>query len=208
MIKFENVYIKYINSFYSLFNFSFTFNAHTLIVGDAINGSKPIMRIISKIDKHYTGNVFVNNDNLKQIKDCDLNIAYVPEVCEFFKFKTVEQNLIYPLKIRKTAKKDAKNIVFEHLKMFDLQNLLKIKMHKLTNSQQKIIALIRAVIRKPNYILIENFFKNLNEDIANLANKIISYSKQNSTIIACEETNLNLEIYKDFTLLELEKSDT
>ena len=207
MIKFENVYIKYINSFYSLFNFNYSFNSHTLILGDAVNGSKAIMRILSKIDKHYTGEVYIENINIKEVKDCNLSVAYVPEFCELFKFKTVEQNLMYPLKIRKILKKDAKNIVLEHLKLFNLQNLLKVKVCKLNNNQQKIVTLLRAVIRKPNYILIENLFKNLSEVNINLATKILTFSMQNSTIIACEENITNLKFYKDFSLLELEKSD-
>jgi len=207
MIEFKNVYIKYIPAFYSLYNFNNCFNSNTLIIGDAVNGSKAIFRILAKIDKFYSGGVFVDNLNLREIKDSDLNIAYLPEKFELFKLKSVEKNLIYPLKIRKINKKIAKIHVFNLLKQYNLEKFKKIKAFKLNQSEQKIVCLLRAITRKPKVILIENFFKNLDEKYHDLAYKIISDSTKFCTIIACEEDDKNLACYKNFTRLKLEKSD-
>ena len=89
MIELKNVSIKYVNDYFSLLNFNSKINNHTIFVGDHYVGSLAIMRILAKIDKHYTGEVFVDNVNLKQIKDKELNIAYVPQITCLFKNKNL-----------------------------------------------------------------------------------------------------------------------
>ena len=206
MIKFENVSIKYINDFFALYNKNYNFTTHTLLIGDAVNGSKAVMRILSKIDTNYEGNVFINNTNIKEIVEKNLPFAYVPEKFELFKFKSIYSNLAYPLKIRKI--KNYKNIITEYIKNFNLEEFfnalnknIKTKIYKLNKSEQKIIALLRAIIRKPEYLLIEDFFKDLETKYFNLATNIIEKAKQFSTIIACEETKI--EIYNDFETIIL-----
>ena len=38
MIEFKNVYLKYVNNFYSLYNFNCVIDYHTLFVDDFYNG--------------------------------------------------------------------------------------------------------------------------------------------------------------------------
>ena len=201
MIKFENVFIKYTNDFYSLYDFSCEINSHTLFVGDFFNGTSAIMRTLAKIDKNYNGEIFVDNTNLKNIKDIDLDIAYLPKIPVLFKNKSIEKNLAYPLKIRKINKKIIKNTINSLFFEYKLDNFNK-KIKKLNFSEQKIISLLRALIRKPRYILLENFFENLDKTHFDLAVKILSKLKETSTIIACEETK-DIEFFKDFTIVEL-----
>lgn len=206
MIKFENVSIKYINDFYALYNKNFEINSNTLFVGDAVNGSKAVMRILSKIDTHYEGNVYINNINLTSIKDANLPLSYVPEQYELFKFRSLLFNITYPLRIRKI--KNIKEVLLKSIKEFELEDFfnnfksnLKTKAHKLNTSEQKILTLIRAVIRKPKFLLVEDFFKNLDTSYYHIAISLIEKAKQFSTIIACEETEINT--YKDFTTITL-----
>ena len=208
MIKFENVSIKYINDFYALYNKNFEINSNTLFVGDAVNGSKAVMRILSKIDTHYEGNIFISNTNIKEIGEKNLPIAYVPEKFELFKFKSIYSNIAYPLKIRKI--KNYKDIINEAFKDFKLEEFfssfkhnIKTKVYKLNISEQKILTLIRAVIRKPKFLLVEDFFKNLDTSYYHIAISLIEKAKQFSTIIACEENKLNFETFRDFEIIIL-----
>ena len=89
MIEFKNVSIQYIKDFYALLNKNFTFASNTLILGDSVVGSSAIMRIISKIDKDYSGDVLINSVNLKDINDKNLPIAYSPEKPELFKCRSI-----------------------------------------------------------------------------------------------------------------------
>ena len=80
MIKFENVSIQYVKEYFALFNFSTEITSHTLFVGDDFVGSSAIMRLLSKIDKDYSGTINIGSTNIKDIKDKDLNIAYLPQI--------------------------------------------------------------------------------------------------------------------------------
>lgn len=205
MIKFESVSIKYVKEFFSLYNFNYSINSNTLFVGDDYVGSSSIMRLLSKIDCNYSGNIYVDDKNIKEIKSKALSIAYVPQKPELFSFKSIEKNLSFPLKIRKFDKKHIKNTVKTAFFEYNLQNFNK-NIKKLNLSERKILTLIRASLWKPKYLLLENFFEDLDNSYIELTCKILNSIKQFSTIIATEKENKNLEFFKAFNIVELYKN--
>ena len=202
MIEFKNVYIQYVKEFYSLYNFNCEISQHTLFVGDFYNGTNSIMRILAKIDKQYSGDCLVDNINLKDIKDKDLSIAYLPQTPILFKHKNLFYNLYFPLKIRKIKKNIAKNKINTLLNELNL-NFINKKIKHMSKSEQKILCLIRAVLREQKYVLLENFFEDLDAEFISIAKFLIDKLKSNSTIIACEKDNIILEYYKDFEIVNL-----
>ena len=231
MIEFKHVFVQYVNEFFSLYDFNCEINSHTLFVGDFFSGTNAIMRTVSKIDKDYKGDIFIDDINLKNIKDKDLNLSYLPETPVLFKNKNIFDNLYFPLKIRKINKNNAKNLIFSiffelknnnfeifneclDIKNYDLnkenilknedhrdyliESILKLKVKKLSLSEQKILSLIRAILRKPKFVLIENFFENLNEKHIQLAEFLLNKIKETSTIIACEKEVKHL--FKNFQI--------
>lgn len=240
MIKFSHVYFQYVKEYFLLYDFNCEISNNTLFIGDFFDGTVAIMRTLSRIDKDYSGEVFVDNFNLKNIKDKDLPIVYLPQTPVLFKNKNIFKNLYFPLKIRKINKKSAKNLFYsiflelknknfnflnnylhnknnqlinkenqenKEIKNSLFNNLLKIKVKKLTISEQKIITLIRAVVRQPKYILLENFFENLDESFIPLAEYLINQLKETSTILACEKDERSLGIFKDFNIRNLSVTD-
>ncbi len=215
MIKFKNVFIRYIRDFYSLYDFSCEINSHTLFIGDFFSGANSIMRTLAKIDKDYKGEIFIDNINIKKIKDKDLDLVYLPKNPILFKNKSIFKNLYFPLKIRKINKKTAKNLInniFIELKNnnFDFFNnylnnkncdILKLKIKKLNTNEQKILTLIRAILRKPKYLLIENLFQNLDKEYIQIATYLLNKLKESSLIIACE--NIECSQYKNFNIIKL-----
>ena len=160
------------------------------------------MRIVSQIDKPQSGEVLIDNINIKDIRNKDLDVAYLPENPILFKQKSVEYNLSYPLKIRKIDKNTIKNKTNSLFSQYNLENFNK-KVKKLNSSEQKIIALLRAAIREPKYILLENFFENFDENYLNLAVQILNDIKQKSIIIASQNSFEKFEFFKDFDQIEI-----
>ena len=70
-------------------------------------------------------------------------------------------------------------------------------------SEKKIGTLLRALVRAPKYVLLDDFFLNLDAKYFPLANELIEKLKQTSTIIAT--SNKAEQIYKDFNILDLTK---
>lgn len=203
MIEFKNVSIQYVKDFFALYNFNIKIDSNTILIGDHYLGTSAINRILAKIDNNYSGEVLVDNVKIKNIKDSDFNVAYVPQTPTLFMFKNLRKNLLYPLKIRKNLKKDAKNIVNNTITKYNLK-IFNQKPLKMSLSEKKIITLLRAVLRKPKYILLEHFFDNLEEKYFNLALKILDEAKNNSTIIA-SEVSYNENLFKGFHIINLHK---
>ncbi|MBQ8615374.1 MAG: ABC transporter ATP-binding protein [Clostridia bacterium] len=202
MIKFNGVFIQYVQEFYSLYDCNLKIDKHTILVEKNLCGCSAVMRVLSQIDKHYTGEIFVDDINLKNIKDKDLSIAYLPENPVLFKNKSLKYNLSFPLKIRKMNKKLIENQINSIFFEYNLTNFEK-KTKKLNLSEQKIIALLRTFVRRPKYVLLENFFENLDKNYYELAIKILNKMKENSIVIACENDFKKHEIFKDFEQVEV-----
>ena len=157
------------------------------------------MRLLSKIDRPTSGEILFDGINLKNIKDKNLDLAYLPKSPVLIN-SNIEKNLIFPLILRKIDKKTAKNLVFDAINKFNL-NCFPKKVKDMNISEKKIIALLRANTRRPKYVLLEHFFEDLNEEYISLANEIISELEKTSTIIACEKEVK--EIYKNYQIIEL-----
>ncbi len=221
MIKFTKVNIKYIKDYYSLFNINFEIDKNTILLGDETSGNNFVLRIISKIDKNYEGDVFIDGKNLKQIKDSELDLAYAPKEIYLFKNKSIFNNLYYPLKIRKIKKAEAEKIICELLTKFNIKDYFsaslnektkhkfltldditfykKVKAKNLTKTQQKVLMFLRAIVRKPKYVLCENLFTSIqntnNEEYNNLTFNLLSkiIKNTNSIFILSEFSNPNLD---------------
>ena len=207
MIEFNAVTIKYVPDITTLLNFSAKIDCNTLIIGDEFLGANSILRLIAKIDKNYTGEILIDNANLKEIKDKDLSVAFIPKEPYLFK-STIEKNLSYPLKIRKIDKATIKekvefaiNLLNNLAQKYNLTFTNKIK--KMNISEKKIVTLLRALVRAPKYVLLDDFFLSLDAKYFPLANELIEQLKQTSTIIAT--SNKVEQIYKDFNILDLTK---
>lgn len=202
MIKFKNFYAKFVKDFYSVFDANFSIDSHSILIEKNPCGNIAIFRTVSKIFSSYDGDVFIDEKNLKSINKKDLDVVYLPENPVLFTFKSIKYNLSFPLKIRKINKKIIKNHVNSVFFQYNLNNFKK-KINKLSLSEKKIITLIRSLIRKPKYILLENFFENLEEKHISLALKILQEIKQYSMIIISEKNEENFKYFPDFKRIEI-----
>ena len=199
MITAKNLTIQYINEYATIFDLNFSIDSNTLFVGnhDEITA---LFRSLVKIETKYSGNIFIENTDIKNISDKDLSIAYLPKSPYLFKTKSVKENLKYPLKIRKFKKAEINEkldyIFSKYINKFPL------KTSKLSLSEKKIVALLRAFIWSPKYIIIEHFFNDLDEEYIELATKIIEEISSQSIVISSENTII--EIYKDYKIINIE----
>ncbi len=227
MIKFENVSIKYTSDFYSIYDINLEISENTLILGDKLSGTYALMRILAKIDTFYTGMVSIDNVNIRDIKNKNYDLAYVSKAPYLFKSRSILYNLYYPLHLRKIKKIYIKDEILDIINKFLIKNPntnkffgtekkcnhrnsnqnfnkeYKLKsISKMSESEKKIITLLRALVRKPKYVLIENLFTNLDTNLYSLASDIISEIMKHSTIIASEESDDYL-IYKNLKKIKM-----
>ena len=185
MIEIKNLSIKYIEKFYSIYNLNVKIEKNTLFIGDQLSGGYAILRAIANINKNYKGEILLNEKPIKKISAKQLNLAYLPETPALFNNFSTKQNIEYSLKIRRVKKAERTAIVESILQKYgiDFKNE---KAKNLSLSQQKIVALLRAIVHKPKIILIEHLFADLEDKYVNIANKIVDDISTETLIIDCE----------------------
>ena len=165
-------------------NINCELNGNTFFQGSIDDGTHSLFRVLAKLEKKYSGSVIIDDINLKDIRDKDMNLAYISQE-PYLINRDIFFNLYYPLKIRKLVKSEAKKLVNETINKYI--KIFPERINKLNHSEKKIITLLRAMIRKPKYVLIEDFFTDLDSRYSALANEIITEISQSSIIIACGE---------------------
>ena len=202
MIKFDKIYVKFVNDFFSLYDCNIEISTNTILFEKNLCGTTAFMRTLAKLNKKYKGEIFVNKVNLKNIKDKDLNLVYLPETPTLFQHKSIKCNLTYPLKIRKINKYTINNKLNEIILEYNFFNFDK-KIKNLNLYEQKIVALLRTLIRKPKYVLIENLFENIEENHKSIIISIIKKLQENSIIIASEKNVENYKYYENYKKIEI-----
>ena len=200
MITVKDLTYKYDSRFCALFNVNLQFidNKNYLIFSMQELESQTLFRILSKQYKDYSGEIFIDNANLKSIPLNKLNIAYITKEPFLINNKSVLYNIAYPQIIRGEDKtkslENAKSILIN----FGFENLINKKTKDLSKEEKITITILRATIRKPKYILIDDIFS----DDERRINLIYKLSKNSQLIFAINDINKR-DRFKDFELISL-----
>ena len=103
MIDIKNLYLSFTKEFDALHNINLQIakGKRVAFVGDAGSGKTMLLRTIAGLEKFDSGEVFINNINIKNIDFKQyLSVGFVPKSFVGYSNKTVRQNLEYVLKIR------------------------------------------------------------------------------------------------------------
>lgn len=197
MIKTVNLFYNYDSKFSALYDINLEIQNNTVILSDELS-SKTLFRLLSKQDTYYQGEIFLNNINLKDIKLKDISISYITSPSYLLKNKYAIYNVAYPLIVRKEDKKQALQKAYNLLQEYKLKDK---KIQDCTDFEKLIITLLRAFIRQPKIVLIDDIFTNLNttelDTVIGIINKI---SKESLTIISLNQSQ---NLFNNYEILRL-----
>ena len=124
------------------------------IIGPNGAGKSTLLKAIMGIIPVFAGKIFLNGIELKEIKSYELvnqGVAYVPQVLNVFPSLTVQENLEMGIWGKKQ-----KNSIDDIYSMFNvLLERKKERAGNLSGGQRQLLALGRALISKPNVILLD-----------------------------------------------------
>ncbi|MCR5553233.1 MAG: ATP-binding cassette domain-containing protein [bacterium] len=163
-----------------------------LIVGEADSGKTAFFE--SFCEKYAKKSVKTNNK-------AKFKVSFLPSEPVFFDKKSVLFNLQYALKILKI--KDEK-IIYELLSRFNFFDY-KLKLVKdLTYAEKQKLALIRALVKEPKIILIDDLFTNVSDDLDLLCEVVDLALKQNCLVVIAtrEKISPNFRFDKIFKISE------
>jgi NitT/TauT family transport system ATP-binding protein len=130
-------------------------NEFVSIVGPSGCGKSTLLRILAGLDE-ATGGTAILDDKL--IDDPGADRGMVFQTYTLFPWLTVEENIRFGLKIKKTPPKQADEIVDHYLEVIKLTPFRKSYPKELSGGMQQRVAIARALANSPKVLLMDEPF--------------------------------------------------
>lgn len=125
------------------------------LLGPSGSGKTTSLMMLAGFERPTQGEIFLKNQPLHTQPPHKRNIGMVFQNYALFPHMTVEQNLAFPLSVRKINSVDAKQKVTRALEMVKLQDLAKRYPAQMSGGQQQRVALARALVFEPKLVLMD-----------------------------------------------------
>jgi len=152
-------------------NFRIGKNEIGIVSGSSGIGKTTLLNIVSGLKKPDSGSIICNKDIFNQdelfIQPEKRNIGYVFQDFALFPHINAERNIKYGMH------KDYIKFFDEVVNTLNLQKHITKMPHELSGGQQQRVAIGRAILIKPQLILLDEPFSNLDQTNINLAKRLI-----------------------------------
>ncbi len=160
------------------------------IIGPNGAGKSTLVKAIVGLIPIFGGKIYFNGAELKEIKSyklAQMGIGYVPQVQNVFPSLTIEENLEMGNWGAKERYKDSFNEIYDMFNiLFDKK---KERAGNLSGGQRQLLALGRALISKPNVILLDEPSAGLSPKAIDEVFEYINLINQNGVSILLVEQN-------------------
>ena len=165
-----------------------------LIIGKHSIGKTMLARVIGLIDKPAGGNLYLLGKNISRLSRSELSsihneIGIVFQENYFINEFDLETNIIFPLILKNEKKNDIAQALRELLPWLSLEKVIKEKVCKLSMEELKLAQFARAIIGRPRILLLDSFFKDVDNAIKKKINYLIlALKKIGTTVIVFGES--------------------
>jgi len=126
-----------------------------VLLGPSGCGKSTTLRLIAGLENVSSGGIFIGGKNVNNIDPSSRNISMVFQSYALFPHLNVEENIIFGLKVRKVKKGDRQVKLKNVAEKVGLSNLLKRKPAELSGGQRQRVGIARALIQKPDILLVD-----------------------------------------------------
>ena len=133
----------------------------TVLVGPSGCGKSTTLRMLAGLESVSSGTVRIGERDVTDLEPKDRDIAMVFQNYALYPHLTVEQNIAFPLRAQKVAKKEAHQRAVAVAETLGLGGALSRKPKDLSGGQQQRVAIGRAIIRQPSVFLFDEPLSNL-----------------------------------------------
>ena len=180
-----------------------------VVMGPSGSGKSTLVNNISTIDMPTKGNLYILNQEVKQMSENQLGkfryqyLGFVFQNYNLLNSLTVYENIMIPLKLIGENKKVIDEKVHQITKELDIESLLNKYPHECSGGQQQRVAIARALIGNPKIIIADEPTGNLDpetsKEIINVLMRI--NEEQGTTVLVVTHDQKIVQEHKKRTIL-------
>jgi iron(III) transport system ATP-binding protein len=131
------------------------------LLGSSGCGKTTLLRCIAGFEKPTSGNIYFGSQDVGLLNPWEKNVGFVFQNYALWPHISVFDNIAYGLKMRKENKNHIKEMVEWGLELIDLPGMAERFPGQLSGGQQQRIAIARALVIKPQVLLLDEPLSNL-----------------------------------------------
>ncbi|PCI28151.1 MAG: spermidine/putrescine ABC transporter ATP-binding protein [SAR324 cluster bacterium] len=125
------------------------------LLGPSGSGKSTCLMMLAGFGTPTSGDILLNGKSIKNIPPYKRNFGMVFQNYALFPHMTIQENVAFPLLMRKMSKAKAMKKAEESLDMVQLQQFIKRKPAQLSGGQQQRVAVARALVFDPELVLMD-----------------------------------------------------
>jgi len=135
------------------------------LLGPSGCGKTTVLRMIAGHEEISSGDVLIGDRRVNDIPAAKRNTSMMFQSYALFPHMTVWQNIEFGLEMKNVPESERKTRVGEMLELVGLSNLAKRKSSQLSGGQQQRIALARALVTRPQVLMLDEPLSALDENL-------------------------------------------
>ena len=132
-----------------------------ILVGPSGCGKTTALRMVAGLERISDGTISIGDRVVNDVPPKERDIAMVFQNYALYPHMTVQKNLAFGLRQRKTSRDDVRRRVDEVSRMLGLEELLQRRPGQLSGGQRQRVAMGRALVREPDVFLLDEPLSNL-----------------------------------------------
>ena len=132
-----------------------------VLVGPSGSGKSSVLRLIAGLDAPTSGCIKLGGHDVTRLPPQDRDLAMVFQSYALYPHKTVRENLLFGLRMRRLASAASAERVQKAAAALGIERLLDRRPAQLSGGERQRVALGRAVVREPRAFLLDEPLSNL-----------------------------------------------
>ncbi len=132
-----------------------------VFLGPSGCGKTTTLRSIAGLEKPEAGTIRIGDRVVNNLSPAVRDIAMVFQFYALYPHKTAFENIAFPLQARNVPKDEIRRRVIEVARVLHIEHLLERRPRQLSGGEQQLVALGRAMVRRPQVFLMDEPLTNL-----------------------------------------------
>jgi multiple sugar transport system ATP-binding protein len=132
-----------------------------VLLGPSGCGKTTTLRMLAGLESVTTGDICIGGERINDVQTQHRDLAMVFQSYALYPHMTIDENIAYPLRVRKIGRDERTKRVNEVARMLEIEALLDRKPRQLSGGERQRVALARAIVREPRAYLMDEPLSNL-----------------------------------------------